>query len=152
MLAKLLGMKLAELRWAKHSTVQQASAAVGMTASTLDSIETGNIDIDLVTLNDVCCQYGITLADLLGSLKSERNLTDEWVECSIPKPHTLDEYRKSRNFYELRLARTLWNLKKISLSRKRRIEMIDGLRTRRGQLAENRADRPPVSKTSDSTL
>lgn len=144
----LVGRTIAELRWARGMPPMEFCGKAGITEQLLLEIEVGSIDVDLLTLNNICSVLGISLNELFSLPQCSQaetglklNGADLNLTSTPPKPTTLEEYRLAGDWYSLRKRQFDWIARQQHAKQERLRASLMQLRNVRNRIYESRRAR-----------
>jgi transcriptional regulator with XRE-family HTH domain len=134
-----LGQQIATYRWTAGLTIAQLAEQSGIAESALLEVERGELDVDVITLNEICCALGVTCERLIDD--SAGAALAETVELASPTsldlselpptPKSLSEAQEALNWYRLKRQQYEW-------VRQKRSHFLQRMRHRRLQIAAER--------------
>jgi transcriptional regulator with XRE-family HTH domain len=134
-----LGQKIATYRWYAGLTPAQLAETAGIAESVMLELESGVLDVDVITLNEVCFALGITCEQLIddsagAALAATVDLGPFSLDLSElpPKPNSLTECQQALDWYRLKRQQYDW-------VRAKRARFLQRMRERRLEIAAQRS-------------
>jgi transcriptional regulator with XRE-family HTH domain len=144
-----LGQQIAGYRWRAGLTIAQLAEYAGIAESALVELECGLLDVDVITLNEICFALGITCEDLIddsaGATLAESVHTYPMSSLDLStlprKPKSLSETQQALDWYRLKRQQYEW-------VRQKRSRFVQRMRERRLQIAAERSRGQQATGTS----
>ncbi len=133
MLARSIGEQLAELRWRQRFTLAELADVIGLSTEYLRSVEAGELDLDLITLNRLTEILGIDCSELFQLAEDRTHALEDKELFDLttshqPKPQSVEDYRSVLAWYKARQQQYAWLRAKREQTRKNLAKQRDRFR------------------------